>query len=274
MNKPNLYGAVCAFALTLLGTSATVQAAVIDFHFTGQMTVVDVFGDVFDGQTPVSSTLTYDTATGIGGSTELFIAPLSFIGMDTTFYDISMERIAGTNLILGNMLVDFGTSLGIPLSLVWDASGLLNAIDMGLQAGDVISGTDLKRGGSVIADVGSALPATDGALDGLGNVLNQGPAPMAMTTLDTTPLCTPVSPGTGECLFNPVTGAAPFTDDDIAGSRLIDGPFPGFNINLDIGSGNSLTVLSVSNVPVPAAVWLFGSGLLGLIGMARRKKAV
>ncbi|MEA2093731.1 MAG: VPLPA-CTERM sorting domain-containing protein [Pseudomonadota bacterium] len=25
-------------------------------------------------------------------------------------------------------------------------------------------------------------------------------------------------------------------------------------------------------VPVPAAVWLFGSGLLGLVGMARRKK--
>lgn len=30
---------------------------------------------------------------------------------------------------------------------------------------------------------------------------------------------------------------------------------------------------SVSAVPVPAAVWLFGSGLLGLIGIARRKKA-
>jgi hypothetical protein len=28
-----------------------------------------------------------------------------------------------------------------------------------------------------------------------------------------------------------------------------------------------------SLVPVPAAVWLFGSGLLGLVGMARRKKA-
>jgi len=26
-------------------------------------------------------------------------------------------------------------------------------------------------------------------------------------------------------------------------------------------------------VPVPAAVWLFGSGLLGLVGVARRKKA-
>jgi hypothetical protein len=30
---------------------------------------------------------------------------------------------------------------------------------------------------------------------------------------------------------------------------------------------------SVSEVPVPATVWLFGSSLLGLIGMARRKKA-
>jgi hypothetical protein len=30
---------------------------------------------------------------------------------------------------------------------------------------------------------------------------------------------------------------------------------------------------SVSPVPIPASVWLFGSGLLGLIGIARRKKA-
>ena len=30
--------------------------------------------------------------------------------------------------------------------------------------------------------------------------------------------------------------------------------------------------LSIVAVPVPAAVWLFGSGLLGLVGVARRKK--
>ena len=30
----------------------------------------------------------------------------------------------------------------------------------------------------------------------------------------------------------------------------------------------------ISKVPVPAAVWLFGSGLLGLVGVARRKKQV
>jgi hypothetical protein len=31
--------------------------------------------------------------------------------------------------------------------------------------------------------------------------------------------------------------------------------------------------LSVNAVPIPPSVWLFGSGLLGLIGIARRKKA-
>ena len=32
-------------------------------------------------------------------------------------------------------------------------------------------------------------------------------------------------------------------------------------------------LITPSAVPIPAAVWLFGSGLLGLVGMARRKKA-
>lgn len=36
---------------------------------------------------------------------------------------------------------------------------------------------------------------------------------------------------------------------------------------------NVTVTADVSAVPVPAAVWLFGSGLLGLIGVARRKTA-
>lgn len=37
--------------------------------------------------------------------------------------------------------------------------------------------------------------------------------------------------------------------------------------------GDVNTFAKFSVVPVPAAVWLFGSGLVGLIGIARRKKA-
>jgi hypothetical protein len=44
-----------------------------------------------------------------------------------------------------------------------------------------------------------------------------------------------------------------------------------------VGFNNAGTLVTVDvriipAVPVPAAVWLFGSGLLGLVGIARRKK--
>ena len=44
------------------------------------------------------------------------------------------------------------------------------------------------------------------------------------------------------------------------------------SVNFQNVSGTECA-FDTSAVPVPAAVWLFGSGLLGLIGMARRKKA-
>ena len=47
-----------------------------------------------------------------------------------------------------------------------------------------------------------------------------------------------------------------------------NGPFGGFNAAFNLTAPGL-----VSAVPVPAAVWLFGSGLLGLVGVARRRKA-
>jgi hypothetical protein len=48
-------------------------------------------------------------------------------------------------------------------------------------------------------------------------------------------------------------------------------------IHLDLSTstweaGDYVSFDLVSEVPVPAAVWLFGSGLLCLVGVARRKK--
>jgi hypothetical protein len=45
---------------------------------------------------------------------------------------------------------------------------------------------------------------------------------------------------------------------------------PRFNVTLD---ANGLEYSAISAVPLPAAVWLLGSGLLGLVGVARRKIA-
>ena len=66
---------------------------------------------------------------------------------------------------------------------------------------------------------------------------------------------------------------------DFTGGSLQQGAVGGnVLINWDGDANSNAGVIStgkleVSAVPVPAAVWLFGSGLLGLVGIARRKAA-
>ena len=62
---------------------------------------------------------------------------------------------------------------------------------------------------------------------------------------------------------------------DMAGDTLSFGFGAVATGTTDNGSGifyDNLVFAEVSPVPVPAAVWLFGSGLLGLVGVARRHK--
>ncbi len=111
------------------------------------------------------------------------------------------------------------------------------------------------------------------------------------------------SMGSGNSL-NLVLGSKSFTEtDDIQYSsggsspklRFLDGAFDGFNFRTEFGTlgyflsvgfsfdsgddnfypnyvSGTWTSYTVSAVPVPAAVWLFGSGLLGLVGVARRRR--
>jgi len=51
-------------------------------------------------------------------------------------------------------------------------------------------------------------------------------------------------------------------------------PFEFFGISIESVNGTVISTDIVNTaVPVPAAVWLFGSGLLGLVGVARRRRS-
>jgi hypothetical protein len=72
------------------------------------------------------------------------------------------------------------------------------------------------------------------------------------------------SAGVGVQLLADATGDA--SQSGIIQFTLLDGGFNSISGFIDSsGTANA--------VPVPAAVWLFGSGLLGLVGVARRKQA-
>ena len=84
-------------------------------------------------------------------------------------------------------------------------------------------------------------------------------------------------------------GFSELVSDGTQRNSLLTRHFPGYNLDIvidrvtlgeprgnEIGNGSvgpAGTWTSASVVPVPAAVWLFGSGLIGLAGVARRKKA-
>lgn len=252
-----------ALATVLIGGISPASADIITFDFTGRMTILAPDGSVFANsnaqglidpygyQTPISAALSFDTNSGIGSS-NLQISIVNFLGSPGFFHDISFTRQGATNLLDGTMLVDWNSNLNMISNIQWDATGMINAINYGLQVGDKISGTMLYRDFNhdgqydaselVVSDLGSAIPYTDSGLLPFGSTQlwypNQGPAPMAATA------------GT---------------------SGMPAGPFPGTRIFLDIGSGNSMHVTSIQTVPIPAAAWLFGSGLLGLIGLARSR---
>jgi hypothetical protein len=62
--------------------------------------------------------------------------------------------------------------------------------------------------------------------------------------------------------------------DDIAGLDMMDGSYSAEQTVLSANDIDHITsIYGVAAVPIPAAVWLFGSGLMGLIGIARRRRA-
>ena len=74
----------------------------------------------------------------------------------------------------------------------------------------------------------------------------------------------------GGSIASPMIGSATITNDQEA--DLLSGLWY-INIHSILYPGGEIRG-QVEVVPIPAAIWLFGSGLIGLIGLVRRKQAV
>ncbi|MFZ5621977.1 MAG: VPLPA-CTERM sorting domain-containing protein [Pseudomonadota bacterium] len=276
-----------AAVATVMGVAAAPQAAmadVISMDWSGVFTMLDPAGAALENtslakgtnrfQTAVTGTMQFDTATGYGTAT---LVPFDFFSGSSPAEAVGIEMQAigdgmggPGSLILGNMLFNWNGNNGIPVSIVLDAAGMFGAMmDPGFGVGTVISGV-------------GAIPAADGTYTNASwGYLGLGPTPVATTEWNTS-----FAPGCslGSCMGVTPSGALPLVTDTavnsneyamgdgvgVGGNPMADGPFQGYNANFDI---TSITITDITTIPVPAAAWLFGSGLLGLVGVARRRKA-
>jgi hypothetical protein len=301
--KKKLIGAAIAAALGTTAVPQVASADVLSFDWAGKFTMLDSAGAALANtsittkganqyQTSVTGTLTFNTATGSGSGT---LVPFNFFAgtLPAEAVGINMQAIGdgsggpGT-LVMGNMLFNWNGTNGIPVSIVLDAAGMFGNMQSFYTGG---VGTVLTGVGATPAADGTyvsatALPGTVNGPGGFPGYLGLGPNPIVTTAWNTTSLCTRAGVANdGACMnLSPsgglplITDVAPNTNDFVAntggtigGTQMIDGPFTANNANFDITS-LTLTDLQISQIPVPAAVWLFGSGLLGLVGVARRKK--
>ena len=260
-------------------------------------------------QTAVTGTMKFDTDTGAGTAT---LVPFDFFSgtLPAEAVGINMQAIgdgaggAGT-LVLGNMLFNWDGKNGIPVSLVMDAAGFFGAT-AGMFADGTLDQADVAGFGATPASDGTYT-------DAIWGYLAVGPAPMVTLETNTTngPGCE-LGVDTnfenndgGGCMGIATNGVLPLVLDTapnskqyaqgdgvgIGGNPMQDGPFQGFSANFDVLSltitdpdtGETLppncdfdpsgNLCAPPEIPVPAAVWLFGSGLLGLVGVARRRKS-
>lgn len=250
----------------LLALSATLpglaSADIYTFNFTGRMTVgtgpsvVNGGTSEFDNyQTPIGASLTFDTVTGLGSSPLSLTTSNLFLGYAPTFHDITVSRVGTTNLFNGQFLTDWGFEYNMPTQIQWDATGFLNAVNSGqLQVGDKISGDVLFRDVNndhtysqvVIGSLGSATPYTDSLV--ANAMMENGDIPVLYTPQNYAPLA---------------------ATSDTRG--LTGGPFAGVKVYMDIGSGNSIYVTSITAVPEPESWTMLLAGV-GLVGWAARRR--
>lgn len=258
---------------------SSVQADTIaSYDWTGTFTMINPSGaalqntdfagnDTAGYQTELNGTMEFNFDTGAGTAT---VDPFDFFGGGPAVaYNINMQAIGagdGANpgtLVYGTMAFDWSGNNGIAVEIVLDAGGFFTG-NQGFNPDGTIAGA-VSSGPGAVAPGYEPLCAF---AIGPTCFVNLDAGPVLMATVDGNPFAeedVTILNDAGELVFQGNRHT-----DGLSGIAMDNGPFPGFNANFDIRT-MTLTGVEVTTIPVPAAVWLFGSGLLGLVGVARRK---
>ncbi len=233
-------------------------------------------------QTPTCGTLTYNTKTQSGTAE---IGAFDFFGnkptQPATAKQITLNKVpaglngGNNNLILANMLFDYNGTVGIPVSISYDAQGLLNEMDgtpttFTLNAnGSIKTSSALTATGAVPASdgtyVGGSSPGTVKGFTGVSGYLQLGPTPVATTDFGTTNVascilndCLNVNPSANINASSAVPDTTPnihrfdfatgVQKNGIGGYPMQAGPFTGFNANFDF---TSMTLVSFTDTTPP-----------------------
>jgi len=289
MNKSHLFGALCAFVLTFSSTMAaavgvtyldpswvasdfltlTTQTRAIEFDSAGNLFIEDTSDDGMGAveilKLDASSGYTDPPTTYASYSTSyLGVTGLDFDDLGSLYVsERSLDGDAGiirevdvaTQSLLGDLLV-FANHR--PTGV--DADVLGNVYYPGRKESDGTWGRifeiDSTATRSILIDntVGTGI-----ALDAAGNIFISTPQRTDLPlTANSIYMFDPAD------LLNPIRIA---TFDQRGGELTFDDAG-----NLYMVADDKVSIVKLSAVPLPPALWLFGAGLLGLIGISRRKK--
>lgn len=227
-------------AVTVSGTGAGVNGATLDAQAT-----FEVSGDILT--VTLTNIATADEQTTDGQDTPGNTLTGLFFDFGGTLIGQSATITAGS-LLQGStcsttLCTSTTTDVGGEFGFVTSWTGGPTA-DYGISSSGYIGGANTLFGGANLDNPLAPNGINFGIISSLGTYNPNGGLAGDPVIRDTVTFS--------------FSGANGFTDADIS------------NVSFQYGTGFDEPNI-IPAVPVPAAVWLFGSGLLGLVGVARRK---
>ena len=253
MKKLRTLGVVQACVLSLLISSAA-NSAIIDAYF---------------GMNFVGGTL----ETGPLSSFELNLLDITYSGEGGSTYTATMPVFGGTYIESGgtklrNGLPDYAGLMATPTYTTQPVLG-------GVPTGDGETTRTIGQTLGINWDTTGAFPVIDITSITVDTYVFTGPWTLDFITPYTVGL---IPPGAinelDSLLFTPFgdiyDGLVGVAGNPI-GTAVVSATPPGFESFIGSAFGD-FTFAAAQPVPIPAAFWLFGSGVLGLLGVSRRKK--